>query len=87
MASKSTKAGKKTKPPLTAKDWPDAPMGQATDPRCICWFGYVCEEHHDKTWSTTTVTALVIRAQGQIALTRIYSGWKKQTDSVGEGSR
>jgi hypothetical protein len=35
---------------LTAKDWPDAPMGQQTDPRYICWFGYVCEDHLDKPW-------------------------------------
>ena len=22
----------------------------ATDSRCICWFGYVCEDHPDKPW-------------------------------------
>src|SRR5215470_2180381 len=41
---------KKEGPPLTAKDWPDAPEGIATDSRCICWFGYVCEDHPNKPW-------------------------------------
>jgi hypothetical protein len=40
----------KEKAPLTAKDLPDAPMGRPTDPRCICYFGVVCEDHHDKPW-------------------------------------
>jgi hypothetical protein len=40
----------------------DAPLGQPTDPRCICHFGIVCELHHDKPWSTTIATVLVIRA-------------------------
>src|SRR5262245_62339909 len=40
----------KEKPPLTAKDWPDAPEGIATDQRCVCFFGVVCEDHPDKPW-------------------------------------
>ena len=43
-------AAKKEGPPLTAKDWPDAPEGIATDPRCVCWFGTVCEDYPDKPW-------------------------------------
>jgi hypothetical protein len=40
----------KTKKALTAKDFPDALIGRPTDPRCVCFFGWVCELHHDKTW-------------------------------------
>jgi hypothetical protein len=44
------KKAAKGKPLLTAKNWPDAPEGIPTDPRCVCWFGTVCEDHHDKPW-------------------------------------
>jgi hypothetical protein len=51
------KRQEKKKPPLTAKDLPDAPIGQATDPQCVCFFGWVCEEHHDKPNHRATTTA------------------------------
>jgi hypothetical protein len=44
------KKAAKGKPPLTAKDLPDAPLGKPTDSRCSCYFGVVCEDHHDKPW-------------------------------------
>jgi hypothetical protein len=43
-------AGKaKREKELTRQDFPVA-TGQATHPKCICWFGWVCEYHRNQPW-------------------------------------
>src|SRR5215831_908732 len=56
---------KRPKRELTAaQDFPVA-TGQATHPECICWFGWVCEDHHNQPWGMTVAAARAIRALGQ----------------------
>jgi len=50
MAGKEKKVAK-AKRELTNEDFLVA-TGQATHPECICWFGWVCEDHHAQPPST-----------------------------------
>jgi hypothetical protein len=52
---------KSKKAPLTAKDFPDAPIGQPTDPRCVCFLVGSANYIMTNPGSTTTAAARAIR--------------------------